>query len=74
MFFKASFRKSAWKRLVFIAFVIPACILRFVWNRSSDGSSFLSLASGNKVFVEAGFNIADAVGCCWDVILSNCLS
>ena len=61
----ASFGQWAWKWLISIASVISGCILNIVWNRSSKCSKFLILPSKINVFVDTGFSIVAACGCCW---------
>ena len=64
---KASLWTCVRKRLLFIASVMSGCIFSVVWKRSSNSSNF-SFLTLNNVLVEADFNIANAVGYCWDAI------
>ena len=64
----ASFLKFAWKLLISIASFLSGCFLSVLWKKGSNSWNFSVLSSNNNVIVDAGFNIADVVSCCWGAI------
>ena len=64
----ASFRKWAWKWLIFTALVFFRCFLSSVWNRTSKSSNFSFLPSNINLFMNTCSSVVAACDRFWVAI------